>query len=123
MGGGTGQDWFKASHNIRLYVKRVFISDSFDEDIMPRWLRFMRGVVDSSDLPLNVSREILQVRILIFLAKDVSPFFFRPPPSRGRGSRLGCRVAKPAGLRLEAGDFGGDSGAERGCEGDGMMTR
>ncbi|OUR64529.1 molecular chaperone HtpG [Methylophaga sp. 42_25_T18] len=47
------------THGLKLYVKRVFIMEDTDQ-LMPRYLRFIRGVIDTNDLPLNVSREILQ---------------------------------------------------------------
>jgi molecular chaperone HtpG len=49
----------QARHGVRLYVKRVFILED-SENLMPGYLRFVRGVIDAEDLPLNVSREILQ---------------------------------------------------------------
>jgi len=59
------------THGMRLFVKRVFIMDNADA-LMPRWLRFIRGVVDSDDLPLNVSRELLQdSRIVATMRKQL----------------------------------------------------
>ncbi|MCO5587240.1 hypothetical protein L7F22_041187 [Adiantum nelumboides] len=55
--------------NIKLYVKRVFISDDFHGELFPRYLAFMKGIVDSNDLPLNVSRELLQESRIVNLMR------------------------------------------------------
>ncbi|MDR2904677.1 MAG: molecular chaperone HtpG [Helicobacteraceae bacterium] len=66
-------DLFRADYEggVKLYVKRVFITDK-DKELLPVYLRFVRGVIDSEDLPLNVSREILQQNKILANIKSAS---------------------------------------------------
>ncbi|MEO6594801.1 MAG: molecular chaperone HtpG [Planctomycetota bacterium] len=95
---------------VRLFVKRVFIMDEAQE-IVPEWLRFVRGVVDSEDLPLNVSREILQ--------KDATTRFIKKQVVGKTLSLLEELAKEGATERPVAGAADGDEGAEEGEGPDG----
>jgi molecular chaperone HtpG len=66
-------DLYQANYKpgVKLYVKRVFITDD-SKELMPTWLRFLRGIIDSEDLPLNVSREILQQNRILTAIRTAS---------------------------------------------------
>merc|ERR1712038_350066 len=68
---GLYENAYDKNTNLKLYVRKVLISDSFD-DFLPRYLSFVHGIVDSDDLPLNVARETLaQSRVLKVMSKKI----------------------------------------------------
>jgi molecular chaperone HtpG len=63
--------WIDYNPGIKLYIKRVFVTDD-NKELMPHYLRFVRGIIDSEDLPLNISREVLQENRILTSIRNAS---------------------------------------------------
>jgi len=102
-------------HGLKLYVRRVFIMDKA-EALLPQYLRFVKGVVDASDLPLNVSRELLQesrdirsiregnTRRVLSMLEDLASQQATPPESQEGKIDIGSGEAVPAPEPVETED-------------------
>lgn len=92
-------DMYQADYksDVKLYVKRVFITDD-DRELLPAYLRFVRGIIDSEDLPLNVSREILQQNRILEAIKTQSV-----KKLLGEFKKMADAAAKAAAAAKEAG--------------------